>query len=79
MEWSQRKWKYKVRVKCADSNINVFQRSISKVKTIVMDPGPLVCIGHMGYMWVYLEEVGGERECRKDGFQKEVGVLEEAK
>lgn len=44
-----------------------------------MSPGPLCCIGHMGCFGVYIEGVGDGRECRKDGFQKEVGVLKEAK
>lgn len=44
-----------------------------------MNNGPLGCVGHMGYMGLYMEEVGGGRECGKDRVKRELGVLEEAK
>lgn len=32
-----------------------------------MNPGAPCRVGHMGYMWVYLERVSGGREYGKNG------------
>ena len=50
-------------LKCAAINIKFFRGDFLKLKKdIAMNPGPLCCVGHMGYMWVYIEGMSGERE-----------------
>lgn len=35
-----------------------FSEGILKFKTIVIDPLPPGCVGHMDYMWIYMKGFG---------------------
>lgn len=44
-------------LKCAAINTKVFQRRFLKLKEYSHDPWATCCVGHAGYMWVYMEGV----------------------